>query len=415
MFQAAEIVIIGAGAIGCSIAMHLAEGGAKDVLVIDKAGITHGSTWHAAGLVGQYRSAEDLARLMNISVRLFETMQTETPIDWKPVGSLRVAASVARMRELAAAEPIARSYGIDLALLTPGEARGLYPYLNADDLHGAAFLPGDGYVDPSSLTQALAGKARRGGVRFVENTPVGALAHKNGRCTGVETAAGRIDCEKLVITGGVWARAIGRMLGLNIPVAAVAHQYAVTGKRTDMPPNLPVLRDPDADFYVKPEVGGFAIGGWEAEPVLSAEGEMPSTFGMELLPDDLERMLPVMEKAFHRIPVVGDVGIRRIVNGPIPVSPDGEPMLGRATGFSNVYLGCGFTSGIAACGGAGQQLARLIQGGAFDFPIPSLDPARFGPATADFNEMNRQACRAYAGYYKLSASNSELAQASPSL
>jgi len=246
-------------------------------------------------------------------------------------------------------------------------------------------------------------------VRFAENTPVIGLVHRNGRCTGVETASGRIDCDTLVITGGVWARAIGRMLGISIPVAAVAHQYAVTEKRPDMPPTLPALRDPDADFYVKPEVGGFAIGGWEPEPVLSATGEVPGSFGMELLPDDLERMLPVMEKAIHRIPIVGDLGIRRIVNGPIPVSPDGEPILGRAGGYANVYLGCGFTSGIAACGGAGQQLARMILAGDFDFPIPSLDPARFGAETADFAEMNRQACRAYAGYYKLSPPKSELA------
>jgi sarcosine dehydrogenase len=402
MTRSAEIVIIGAGAVGCSVAMHLARDGAKDVLVLDKAGITHGSTWHAAGLVGQYRSREDLARVMIASVKLYDEIQAERPIDWKSVGSLRVAATAARMREFRDAQPIAKGYGIDLRLLTPSEARDAFPYLNASDLVGAAFVPGDGYVDPSSLTQALASMARRGGVKFSENTQVTGLIQKNGRCVGVETAAGQIDCDKLVITGGVWARAIGRMLGISIPVAAVAHQYAVTEKRSDMPPNLPALRDPDADYYVKPEVGGFAIGGWESEPVLSAEAEVPFSFGMELLPDDLERMLPVMEKAIHRIPAVGELGIRRIVNGPIPVSPDGEPILGRAAGFSNVYLGCGFTSGIAACGGAGQQLARLILAGCFDFPIPSLDPARFGPDTADFGEMNRQARRAYAGYYKLS-------------
>lgn len=411
MTKNADIVIIGAGAVGCSVAMHLARDGAQDVLVLDKAGITHGSTWHAAGLVGQYRSSEDLAKVMRESVQLYDAIQADRPIDWKPVGSLRVAASAARMREFEAAVPKARSYGIDLKLLTPAEAGEAFPGLNIDDLHGAAFVPGDGYIDPSSLTQALAGMARAGGVRFAENEPVTAIHSEGGLCRSVETASGRIDCKALVITGGVWGRALGRMLGIDIPVAAIAHQYAVSDKRPGMPASLPALRDPDHDFYVKPEVGGYAVGGWEEEPVLASDAEVQMNFGMELLPDDLERMLPVMEKAIHRIPKLADLGIRRIVNGPIPVTPDGEPILGPAPGFANVYLACGFTSGIAACGGAGRQLARLIRRGAFDYPIPSLDPLRFGPETADFAALNQSARRAYAGYYKLSPSKTELASA----
>lgn len=399
---AANIVIVGAGAVGCAIAWQLARRGARDVLVLEKSGITHGSTWHAAGLVGQYRSREDLTRLMQSSVRLLGEIEAETPIDWRPVGSLRIASSAARWDEFRAAEPLARRYGVGFDLVSAEEARRRFPYVSTSGVHGAAFVHGDGYVDPTSVTQAYASRARRFGAKIREGVTITGFERIGDRCTAVVTDQGRVTCETLVLAPGVWARVIGRMLGLDLPVAAIEHQYAVTEKRSDLPRDLPALRDPDLNFYLKPEVGGFAIGGWEADTVAVHGSNMPASFGRELLPDNLERLQPILEAATRRLPVLETLGLQRIINGPIPVSPDGEPILGPEPSMANVLLAIGFTSGIAASAGAGRAIAEWIVDGRPAFPLPSLDPRRFGKTDWDAAQLNGRAIGAYAGYYALS-------------
>lgn len=400
----AEMVVVGAGAVGCAIAWQLAARGRRDVVVIEKSGITHGSTWHAAGLVGQYRSREDLTRLMLSSVRMMDEIQAETPIDWRPVDSVRVASSAARWQEYRSAEPLARRYGVDFGLLTAAEAQRRFPFLSTSGVHGAALVHGDGYVGPSSLTQAYAGRARQLGVAIREGISVTGFERNEDRCTAVLTDRGRIACKTLVLAPGVWARVVGRMLGLDLPVAAIEHQYAVTEKRADVPRDLPCLRDPDLNFYLKPEVGGFAIGGWEANTVAVHGSDMPASFGRELLPDNLERLQPILEAAARRLPVLEELGLQRIINGPIPVSPDGEPILGPEPSMGNVMLAIGFTSGIAASAGAGRAIAEWIIDGKPGFALPSLDPRRFGKTAWESREMNTRAIRAYAGYYALSQS-----------
>jgi sarcosine dehydrogenase len=397
----AEIVIIGAGAIGTAIAWQLAAAGKRDVLVLEKSGITHGSTWHAAGLVGQFRSHEDLTRVMQTSVALFDEIEAETPVDWRRVGSLRLASSRARWDELKDGERQARDYGVDYHLITPAEAAQRFPQLSLDGVKGAAWIAGDGYVDPSAVTLAYARRARALGVQIREGVTVTGLT-MSGRDWAVTTDKGKVSCATLVIASGVWAHAMGVMLGQSYPVAALEHQYAITEKHASISRDLPALRDPDLNFYLKPDAGAFAIGGWDAATIPVHGSLMPTAFGQELLAENLDRLQPILEAAVRRIPLVGELGLKRIINGPIPVSPDGEPLLGPAPGHSGLFLAIGFTSGIAASAGAGQALARWIVDGKPAFPLPSLDPRRFGTAPLTAEEINHRAIQAYALYYALS-------------
>ena len=382
--------------------MQLARAGERDVVVLEKNAITHGSTWHAAGLVGQYRSAEDLTRLMQASVKVLDEIQADTPIDWHSVGSLRIASSAARLAEYKAAEPIARRYGVGFEVIDAAEARRRFPHMSTDGVTGAAFVRGDGFVDPTSLTNAYAARARAGGIRFVEGVTVTGSRRQGDRVTAVETSRGVIRCETVVLAPGVWARPVGRMFGVDLAVASLEHQYAVTEKSAAIQRDLPALRDPDLNFYLKPEVGAFAIGGWEPATSPACAGDMPSSFGRELLPSQIDRLAPILEAACRRIPSVGELGLRTIINGPIPVTPDGEPILGPAPGSSNIWLAAGFTSGIAASGGAGLVLAEWILRGRPPFPVPSLAPERFGSSALDLTALNQKAIGAYAGYYALS-------------
>ncbi len=407
MPAAAEVVIIGAGAIGCAIAWQLAARGVRDVVVLEKSGITHGSTWHAAGLIGQYRSREDLTRLMQASVEIYDKIAMETPIDWRPVGSLRIASSAARWREYQEAAPVAQRYGVGFHLLDAAEARRRFPEMSTEGVHGAAFVERDGYVDPSSLTQAYAARARAMGVRIIEGVGVTGIAHRGAAGGTVGTTEGPMTYRTLVIAAGVWARAVGRMLGVALPVASLEHQYAVTEKRAGLPRDLPALRDPDLNFYLKPEAGGYAIGGWEPETVAVHGSDMPMDFGRALLPDNLDRLQPILEAASRRIPVLSTLGLKTIINGPIPVTPDGEPILGPAPGLDSVFLAVGFTSGIAASGGAGRVLASWIASGRPDFEVPSLDPRRFGTTEMAVGELHRRAVAAYAGYYALAGTSGQ--------
>ncbi len=397
----AAIVIIGAGAIGCSVAYHLAKDGARDVLVLEKSGITHGSTWHAAGLVGQLRSKRNLTRMMQNSVELYGKLAAETgmAIDWKPVGSLRLASSKARWSEIKRTATTARSFGFELNLVGPSEARRIFPFIATDGVEGAAFIPSDGYIDPSGLTLALAAGARRAGVKIVEGVRVTGFEIKDRRINAVITDRGRIGCETVVNCAGIWARDIGKMMGVRVPVAAVEHQYMVTEKSKDVPPSLTSLRDPDRNFYLKPEVGGFAIGGWEDNTVPFGAGGVPFAFGRELLASNLARFEAIALPAAERIPLVNQLGIRQLINGPIPITPDGEPIVGRAPELDNAFVAGGFTSGIAAAGGAGRALAHWILAGEPEFDLWSFDIRRFGPHHIGSHNLHERGIEAYHRYY----------------
>ena len=358
----ARIVVIGGGAVGCSIAYHLGKLGQKDVLVLEKSGLTHGSTWHAAGLVGQLRSKRNLTRLMQYSAQLYGRLEAETgqATEWKPVGSLRLASSEERWSELKRMATTARSFDFELHTLSPKEAQEKFPLIDPAGVVGAVFVPNDGSVEPSSLTMAYAKGARAGGVRIVEGVLVTGFELDGRRLTRVLTDQGAIDCEIVVNAAGIWARDVAKMAGVKVPAGAVEHQYMITEKSNSIPTGLPTLRDPDNIFYLKPEPGALAVGGWEkGTPTFGAAG-VPFSFGRELFQPNQDRLEAFLLPAAERLPILNELGIRTVINGPIPISPDGEPIMGLAPERDNFYVACGFTSGIAASGGAGKAMAEWI-------------------------------------------------------
>jgi len=399
----ARIVIIGGGAIGCSLAYHLARAGESDVLLLEKSQITNGCTWHAAGLVGQLRGKRNLTQLMQDSVAVYDRLEAETgqAIDWRKVGSLRLASSPARWSEIRRAMTQARAFGFECHSLSPAEAKEKFPYIELDGVVGAAFIPSDGYVDPYSLTQAYAKGAKAKGARIEENVCVREIVREGRRAVGAVTDGGTIGCDILVNCAGLWAKRIGDMAGVALAAGVVEHQYFVTEKTLDFEPGLPTLRDPDKNFYLKPDVGAFAIGGWEEGTKGCWRGRPPFEFGRELFESNLDRLERFALPCAERLPILNDTGIQTIVNGPIPVSADGEPIMGLAPELDNFYVACGFTAGIAASGGAGQALANWILHGDPGMDLWPFDVRRFGAPHANARYLEARAIEAYAAYYKI--------------
>lgn len=400
----ARIVIIGAGAIGCAIAYHLARTGERDVLVLEKAQITHGSTWHAAGLVGQLRGKKALTRLMQNSVAVFDRLAGESGLatDWKQVGSLRLAASEARWSEIRRAIQLAKSFGFEAHLVSPDEARRMFPHIDPKGVVGAAWIPTDGYIDPYAVTMAYAAAARKGGVRFEEGVTVTGIPVRDRRALGVVTDHGTISADIVVNAAGSWARRVGAMAGVPVAAGVVEHQYFVTEKGLDVPANLTTLRDPDHNFYLKPDVGGsWAIGGWEEGTRALWKQWAPFDFARELFPANMDRLELFALPAAERLPVLNEIGIKTVINGPIPVSADGEPIMGPAPDLDNFYLACGFTAGIAASGGAGEAMANWILQGDPGLDLWPFDARRFGAPHARAAWLAARAVEAYAAYYRI--------------
>lgn len=289
--QESRVVIIGGGVIGCSIAYHLSKRGWKDVLILERLQLTHGTTWHAAGLVGQLRSSSNLTRLMRYGAQLYGELEKETgqATGWRKVGSLRLAASQERWMEIERAATMSKGFGLEIELISPRKAQELFPLLQTNGLVGAAWIESDGYVDPTSLTNAYAAGARARGVKIIQNIRVTNVIRDGRRVTGVATDQGTIKADYVVNAAGMWGSDVARMAGTRVPVCAVEHQYLVTEKTDRIPANLPTLRDPDARFYVKPEPGALCVGGWEDATVPFGERGMPMDFGPELLPPNFDR------------------------------------------------------------------------------------------------------------------------------
>lgn len=400
----ARIVIIGAGAIGCAIAWHLAGRGETDVLVLEKAQVTHGSTWHAAGLVGQLRGKRALTRLMQNSVAVFDRLAGESgvAIDWKKVGSLRLAASDARWSEIRRSVQLAKSFGFEAHLVSPDEAKQMFPHIDRKGVVGAAWIPTDGHIDPYAVTMAFAAGARKGGVRIEEGVTVTAIPVKGRRALGVVTDHGTVSADIVVNAAGYWARRVGAMAGVPVAAGVVEHQYFVTEKGLDVPDTLTTLRDPDHNFYLKPDVGGaWAIGGWEEGTRALWNQWAPFDFARELFPANMGRLELFALPAAERLPVLNEIGIRTVINGPIPVSADGEPIMGLAPDLDNFYLACGFTAGIAASGGAGEAMANWILRGDPGLDLWPFDARRFGAPHARASWLAARAVEAYASYYKV--------------
>ncbi|HMB75377.1 MAG TPA: FAD-binding oxidoreductase, partial [Kiloniellaceae bacterium] len=284
----AEIVVIGGGIIGCSTAYHLAKQHKADVLLLERGKLTSGTTFHAAGLVGQLRSSASITRILKYSVELYDRLEAETGLatGWKRNGGLRLANNEDRWTEIKRQATTAHSFGLEMALLTPKEASALWPLMDTGDLVGAAFLPTDGQANPSDITLSLAKGARMAGAKILEGIAVTAIAQRDGRVTGVVTGDGEVGCEKLVVCAGQWSGEVGRLAGVTVPLQSVQHQYMVTEAIEGVTGDLPTLRDPDRLIYFKEEVGGLVMGGYEPNPIPWAENGFPANFTFSLLDSD---------------------------------------------------------------------------------------------------------------------------------
>ena len=400
----ARIVIVGGGIIGCSTAYHLAKMGCNDVVLLEKHKLTSGSTFHAAGLVGQLRTNANITQLLGYSVELYKTLEQETGLatGWKMNGGLRLACNQERWTEVKRQATTAHSFGLEMHLLTPREALELWPVMDIDDLVGAAFLPTDGQANPSDITQSLASGARKGGVQICEDTEVTGFDFDGDTIRAVHTSNGSIQCERLVICAGQWSRQLGQLAGVNVPLVSVQHQYLVTEQIPGVPSDLPTLRDPDRLTYFKEEVGGLVMGGYEPNPLPWAQQGIPQGSNFTLLDNDLDHFEPLMEQAIARVPALTDAGIKQMLNGPESFTPDGNFILGAAPERNNVFVGAGFNAfGIASGGGAGMALAEWVQNGEPPFDLWPVDIRRFGKPHADVNWVRSRTLEAYSKHYTM--------------
>jgi 4-methylaminobutanoate oxidase (formaldehyde-forming) len=398
--SAARAVVIGGGVGGCSILYWLTRLGWGDVVLCERAGLTSGSTFHSAGLVGQLRGSLSLTRMMMSSVELYRTLGDEVELEtgWHEVGSLRLASSQERMEELARQAGWAKTFGLPLQLVSAADAQGLFPPMSTEGVLGAAYLPTDGYIDPSQLTFALAAGARRRGAEIYTNTRVTAITVDRNRVTGVVTDQGEIQAEIVVDAGGIFAGEIGRLAGVNVPVVPMAHEYLIT-KPHDVPLDVPTMRDPSLLVYFRGESGGLVMGGYERHPAPWSLDGIPADFNGKLLAEDWPRFEELMEGALVRVPELGDAEVIKLINGPEAFTPDGEFILGPSDvlGF---WVAAGFCAhGLAGAGGMGQLLAEWIVEGLPSLDVWEMDSRRFGRHYESREYTLARTTEVYSTYY----------------
>tara|TARA_B110000967_G_scaffold126472_1_gene129292 strand:- start:14 stop:2452 length:2439 start_codon:yes stop_codon:yes gene_type:complete len=401
--SSSKTVIIGGGIIGCSTAYHLAKIGVETVL-LERKKLTSGTTFHAAGLVGQLRSNANITQLLGYSVELYNKIEQETGLStgWKMNGGLRLACTKERWTEVKRQATTAHSFGLEMDLLTPKEALDLWPLMNIDDVIGAAFMPTDGQANPSDITQALAKGARMAGAKIFEDTKVLDLEIDNGKIKAVITEHGRIECEKVVVCAGQWTREFAKRFGVNVPLVSMEHQYMVTAEIEGMPKNLPTLRDPDRLTYYKEEVGGLVMGGYESNPIPWATTGIPKGFHYSLLDSNYDHFEQLMALSLGRVPALERVGIKTLTNGPESFTPDGNFIIGEAPELSNFFVGAGFNAfGIAAGGGAGMALAEWVHAGEPPYDLWSADIRRFGRPHFDTDWVRTRTVEAYSKHYTM--------------
>ena len=375
----AQTVIIGGGVVGASIAYHLAKLGHTDVVLLERKRLTSGTTWHAAGLVGQLRATANLTKLARYTTELYATLEAETgqATGFKQRGSISIATNSERMEELMRGASMAKTFGLEVNQVCPADIRRMWPLLNVDDVVGGVFLPGDGQTNPIDTTMALIKGATSRGARVFENTEVTTILTKAGRAIGVATADGDITAENVVIATGMWSRRLGKSAGVDIPLQANEHFYIVTEPFVGLEPNLPVLRDPDNCAYYKEDAGKLLLGAFEPNAKPWNVDGIPQDFEFGEIPYDFEHFQPILEAAIKRLPGLGNVGIRTFFNGPESFTPDVRYHLGEAPDVERLFVAAGFNSiGIQSAGGAGKALAEWIVAGHPPMDLADVDIRR---------------------------------------
>jgi dimethylglycine dehydrogenase len=379
----ARVVVIGGGIVGCSVLYHLTRMGWSDVVLLERDELTAGSTWHAAGNCPNFSTSWSIMELQSYSNRLYRRLpgEVDCAIDHRASGSIRLAHTRERMEEFRHVAGMANAQGLGFEVLSADAMRARHPFLETRDLVGGLWDPDDRDIDPSQATQALATGARAAGAEIYRRAPVTSIARTATGEWRIGTAAGAITCEIVVNAAGYRAREIGRMVGLGLPVVAMEHQYLVTEAIPEIAAHgrpLPIVRDPDVSWYLRQERAGLLLGPYEWDCRLAWDGkEPPPEFGRELFADDLDRLERYIEDAVARVPVFGTAGVTRVVNGPIPYTPDGNPLIGPAYDLPNFYLCCAFSFGIVQAGGAGKAMAEWIAEGEPEWDLWGLDPRRY--------------------------------------
>ncbi len=384
--QRAQVVVVGGGIVGCSIAYHLTRRGLTDVVVLEQGTLTCGTTWHAAGLVSQLKSTHSLTRLATYSVRLFEELEDETgqATGYRTPGSISVAADPERWEEILRGATMAEGVGVETRVIDLEEAAARWPLLRTDDLVGALFIPRDGQTSPVDTTMALAKGAKARGARVIEGVSVTDVKVADGRVTGVETEQGPIEAEVVVLATGMWTRHLAARIGVNVPLQACEHFYIVTEPIEGVEIGLPTLRDPGNYTYFKEETGKIMAGFFEPRGKVWRTDEIPRDFSFGTLPEDWEHVGPVFERAMHRVPALEDCGIQLFFNGPEAFTPDGVYYMGEAPEVDNCYVAAGFNSvGIQSAGGVGWALADWIADRHPPMDLNSVDIRRALPFQAD--------------------------------
>ena len=406
----AQIIVIGGGIIGCSTAYHLARDHKAEVLLLEQGKITSGSTWHAAGLVGQLRSSASITKVLKYSVDLYKGLAAETGLDtgWKMTGCLRLATTPDRWTEYKRLATTARSFGMEMELIGPDEVKRMWPLMDTSDLIGASWLPTDGQASPSDITQSLAKGARMHGAKIVEGVTVTGFIMDGRRITHVETDQGVIACDKVVNCGGMWARQLGAMAGVAVPLHPVKHQYIITEKIAGLAADAPTLRDPDRRTYFKEEVGGLVMGGYEPNPQGWVTGDIPPNWEFRLFDDDFDHFGQHLEQAIARVPALENTGVKQMINGAESFTPDGNFILGPGAECDNMYVGAGFNAfGIASGGGAGWVLAEWVMRGEAPLDLWAVDIRRFSGLHRDRDWVATRTLEAYGKHYTVAFPHEE--------
>ncbi|HEV3249018.1 MAG TPA: FAD-dependent oxidoreductase, partial [Beijerinckiaceae bacterium] len=403
----ARAVVIGGGVVGVSTLYHLAKKGWSDVVLLERKELTSGSTWHAAGLLPLFNMSYSVGQIHKYSVGLYRRLEAETGqnVGLRQVSNIRLARTKDRMDEFLFYKGVAETIGVEVKLLTPAQVKEAWPLCETDGIIGAIQHPADGYIQPADLTQALAKGARALGAEINRNTVVTAIERGAGGRWVVKTDKGDIACEHVVACTGNFARRTGAMVGLDIPVIPVEHQYIVTEPHPAIVerqrkglPEMGVLREADSSWYMREENGGLLLGPYEkGAPCCYVDGPSPQS-EYELFQEDLDRLAPHIETAIARVPAFGEVGIKKVYNGAIAYTPDGSPIIGPAWDLPNFWLNEGHSFGVTAAGGAGWQIAEWMVEGEPSIDMLGVDPRRFGPyATKGYLKVKNE--EAYANVF----------------
>jgi len=378
----AKVVVIGGGIAGCSVAYHLAKFGWKDTVLLERDQLTSGTTWHAAGLVGQLGASATITRLRKYSLNLYKELEKKTGLSTglKQNGAITVASSKERLQELLRQATAAQLFDVNVETVNKERIKELYPVIHDEDILGGVYMPEDGQADPIGITNVLAKAAKMEGAQIFEKTSVNKILIKDKKIVGVETKFGKIDCEYVVLATGMWSRQIGEDIGVSVPLYPNEHFYIITEPVKDLPKNLPVLRDYNSCLYLKEDAGKMLVGIFEpnAKPAFKDKGIVPNDFSFGEFPDDLDHFEPYLEKSFKRLPLLETAGIRKFFSGPESFTPDTQYLLGETPEINNLFVCSGFNSiGIASSGGAGRVTAEWMINGYMSEDLFSLDIKRF--------------------------------------